>query len=122
MIGKLGTLCFSITRCNWILDVHTNRPQTVQTGSHTSSSLLLNTRAPQGCESPLLFRLYSHGCIARLENTSIVKIMDGTFIIVQIANNDDNLYWQKIDNLAMWSTENNSLLIVNKTKELKMGV
>lgn len=89
--------------------------------SHTSNTLLHNTKAPQGCECcPLLFKLYTHGCIAGHGDTSNVKFMDDTFIIGQIANNDENLYWEKINNLEVWSTENTFLVIVSKTKELKM--
>ncbi len=50
-----STLGLSTTLCNWILDLLTNRPQTVQIVGHTSSTLVLNTGAPQGCVlSPLL--------------------------------------------------------------------
>ncbi len=60
---KLSTLSMSTTLCNWILDFLTNRPQTIQIDSHTPSTLVLNTRAPQGCVlSPLLFTLYTHDC------------------------------------------------------------
>ncbi len=60
---KLNTLGISTTLCNWILDFLTNRPQSVQIGSLSSSTLVLNTGAPQGCVlSPLLFRLYTHNC------------------------------------------------------------
>ena len=48
LIGKLKTLGSSTTLRNVILDFLTNRPQTAQIGSYTSSALVLNTGAPPG--------------------------------------------------------------------------
>ncbi len=63
LIGKLNTLGISTTLCNWILDFLTNRPQSVRISSLSSSTLMLNTGAPQGCVlSLLLFTLYTHDC------------------------------------------------------------
>lgn len=43
---KLSALDLSTTLCNLtLLDLLTNRPQTVRIGSHTSSTLVLNSRA-----------------------------------------------------------------------------
>ncbi len=59
LIGKLNTLGISTTLCNWILDFL----QSVRISSLSSSTLVLNTRAPQGCVlNPLLFMLYTHDC------------------------------------------------------------
>ncbi len=47
-----------VPHCNWKLDFLKNRPETVWFGVHTSSTLVLNTGASQGCVvSPLLFKL-----------------------------------------------------------------
>lgn len=55
LIGKLTT---PATR---FLDFLTNRHETVGIGSHTYSTLVLTTSAPEGCVfSPLSFMLYSH--------------------------------------------------------------
>ncbi len=48
----------------------------------------------------------------------VVKFADDTTIIGQITNNDENSYWEEINNLAEWCTENNLLLSINKIKEL----
>lgn len=53
----------SPTLGNWVLDLLTNRPQTV--GIH-SSSITVSTGVPQGCMSrPLLFTLLTYSCSAR---------------------------------------------------------
>ena len=50
------------------------RPQTVQIGSHTSSTLVLNSGAPQGWVlSPLIFTLNTHDCIRRIGRKSPTK-------------------------------------------------
>ncbi len=49
VIQKLNTLGISTTLCKWILDFLTNRPQSVRISSNSSSTLVLNTGAPQGC-------------------------------------------------------------------------
>jgi len=46
---KLRDLGLGTPICNWIMDFLTDRPQVVMIGSNTSSTLVLNTGAPQGC-------------------------------------------------------------------------
>ena len=56
LIQKLDRLGMNTTLCNWLLDFLTGRPQAVRVGGNTSSTITLNTGAPQGCVlSPLLF-------------------------------------------------------------------
>ena len=70
-----NTLGLSITLCNYILDFLTSRPQRVRIGSHTSSTLALNTGAPQGCVlSPLLFTLRTHDCTPTHQENDLMKI------------------------------------------------
>ncbi len=69
-LAKLSSLGLSTTLYNWMLDFLTNRPQTVWIGGHTSSTLVLNTGAFQGCMlSPLLFMLYTHDPVPDMERT-----------------------------------------------------
>ncbi len=55
---KLVQLGLNTSLCNWLLDFLTGRPQAVRVSINTSSTITLNTGAPQGCVlSPLLFTL-----------------------------------------------------------------
>ena len=49
LIIKLWALGLNPAMCNWVLDFLTGRPQVVKIGNNTSTSLILNTGAPQGC-------------------------------------------------------------------------
>ncbi len=61
LVAKLQILGLNRSLCSWILDFLTGRSQVVRIGNNTSSPLILNTGAPQGCIlSPLLHSLYTH--------------------------------------------------------------
>lgn len=78
---KLNIVGFSKTLCNWTLDFLKSRHQRVWISSHASSTLVLNTIAPQGCVfGPLLFTLYTYDCTPRHQEISIVKYEDNTTI------------------------------------------
>ncbi|KAK3559291.1 hypothetical protein QTP86_010733 [Hemibagrus guttatus] len=64
LIENLSLLDLNTSLCNWILDILTGRPQSVQIRNSTSNTTTLNTGAPQGCVlSPLLFTQLTHnGC------------------------------------------------------------
>ncbi|KAF7640715.1 hypothetical protein LDENG_00020570, partial [Lucifuga dentata] len=49
LVSKLVDLGLQTFICSWIFDFLTGRPQVERIGSHTSSSLILNTGTPQGC-------------------------------------------------------------------------
>ncbi len=60
LVAKLQTLGLNRSLCSWMLDFLTGRSQVVRMGNNTSSPLILNTGAPQGCVlSPLLYSLYT---------------------------------------------------------------
>ncbi len=63
LVEKLQTLGLNRSLCSWILDFLTGRRHVVRMCNNTSSPLILNTGAPQGCVlSPLLYSLYTHDC------------------------------------------------------------
>ena len=49
LIIKLEALGLKHALCNWVLDFLTGCPQVVRVGNNISTSLTLNTGAPQGC-------------------------------------------------------------------------
>ena len=86
LITKLRDLGLNTSLCKWALDFLTGRLQVVRVGGHTSSTLILNIRAPQGCVlSPLLYPLYAHDCAAIFDSNTIqVKFADNTAVVGQI--------------------------------------
>ncbi|KAI3352083.1 hypothetical protein L3Q82_020909 [Scortum barcoo] len=82
LITKLRDLGLNSALCDWILNFLTGRPQAVRMGSTTSSTLTLNTGAPQGCVlSPLLYSLFTHDCVATHSSNTIVKFADNTTVV-----------------------------------------
>ncbi len=74
LVAKLQTLGLNRSLCSWILDFLTGRSQVVRMGNNTSSPLILNTGAPQGCVlSPLLYSQNTHDCTATHSSNVIVK-------------------------------------------------
>jgi hypothetical protein len=64
LITKIRTLGLNSSLCNWILYFLSSHPQVVRVGNNTSTSLTLNTGAPQGCVlRPLLYALFTHFCV-----------------------------------------------------------
>jgi hypothetical protein len=119
LITKLRILGQNTSLCNWILDFLMGRPQVVKVCSNTSSTLILNTGAPQGCVlSPLLYSLFTHDCMARHDSNSITKFADNTTVVGLITKNDETAYREEVRDLAGWCQNNNLSLNVTKTKEI----
>ena len=80
-IIKLEDLGLNSFLCNWVLDFLTGCPQVVKVGNNISTSLILNTGAPQGCVfSPLLYSMFTHDCVAMHASNSIIKFADDTTV------------------------------------------
>uniref|UniRef100_A0A3B1IXV6 Reverse transcriptase domain-containing protein n=1 Tax=Astyanax mexicanus TaxID=7994 RepID=A0A3B1IXV6_ASTMX len=116
---KLSSLGLNTPLCNWILDFLTGRPQSVQFGGSTSSTITLNTGAPQGSVlSPLLFTLLTHDCAAKHSSNSFIKFADDTTVLGLITKGDESAYREEVQRLTDWCTVNNLHLNVDKTKEM----
>ncbi len=112
LVAKLQTLGLNRSLCSWILDFLTGRSQVVRMGNNTSSPLILNTGAPQGCVlSPLLYSC-THS------SNVIVKFADDTTVIGLITNNAEMAYREEVSTLTKWCQENHLSLNIDKTKEL----
>uniref|UniRef100_A0A9J7X865 Reverse transcriptase domain-containing protein n=1 Tax=Cyprinus carpio carpio TaxID=630221 RepID=A0A9J7X865_CYPCA len=110
LIHKLVELGLNTSLCNWLLDFLTGRPQAVRVGSNTSSTITLNTGAPQGCVlSPLT---PSHN------SNLFIKFADDTTVVGLISNRDETNYRSEVSRLAGWCSDNNLSLNVEKTKEI----
>ncbi len=119
LIHKLVQLGLNTSLCNWLLDFLTGRPQAVRVGSNTSSTITLNTGAPQGCVlSPLLFTLLTYDCTPTHNSNRFIKFADDTTVVGLISNRDETNYRSEVSRLAGWCSDNNLSLNVEKTKEI----
>ncbi len=116
---KLVQLGLNTSLCKWLLDILTGRPQAVRVGINTSSTITLNTGAPQGCVlSPLLFTLLTHDCTPSHNSNLFIKFADDTTVVGLISNRDETNYRSEVSRLARWCRDNNLSLNVEKTKEI----
>ena len=102
LIIKLGALGLNSALCNWVLDFLTGCPLVVKVGNNTSTSLILNTGAPQGCMLiPLLYSLFHHDCVAMHASNSTIKFANDTTVVGLITNNDETVYREEMRALGV---------------------
>jgi hypothetical protein len=102
LITKLGTLGLNTFLCSWILGFLIGRPQVVRVGNDTSTTLTLNTGAPQGCVlSPLLYSLFTHNCVATHDSNILIKFADNTAMLGLITDGDGTAYKEEVRDWAM---------------------
>lgn len=90
--------------------------QRVRDDKVTSSTLVINTGAPQGCVlSPLFYILFTHDCSASSPSGLIVKYaVDAT--VLGLITNSETHYSNEVQHLASWCDNNNLVLNTNKSK------
>ncbi|XP_052338950.1 uncharacterized protein LOC127912799 [Oncorhynchus keta] len=122
LIPKLWTLGMNASLCNWILDFLTGRSQVGRVGNNTSSTLIINTEAPQRCVlSPRLYSLFTHNCVAMHDSNTIIKFAhDST--VVGLITYDDGAAYGEVRDLAVRCKDKNLSLNVSKTKDLICGL
>eukprot|EP00745_Piridium_sociabile_P003717 TRINITY_DN12164_c1_g1_i2.p1 TRINITY_DN12164_c1_g1~~TRINITY_DN12164_c1_g1_i2.p1 ORF type:complete len:203 (+),score=27.45 TRINITY_DN12164_c1_g1_i2:2-610(+) len=119
LYNKLILMNIDVSMCHWILDFLLNRPQFVKINSKLSTTITLNTGAPQGCVlSPLLFSLFTNDCVSTHPSVCVIKFSDDTTVEGLIQNADESMYRAEVERLAGWCEENNIELNVSKTKEI----
>jgi hypothetical protein len=69
----------------------------VKVGDNISTSLTLNTGAPQG----LLYSLFRHDTVAMQASDSIIKFADDTTVVGLITNNDETAYREEVRALGV---------------------
>ncbi len=120
MIKKLRHLNIPPPLIHWIHNFLTDRHQAVRIGTVTSSTIITNTGAPQGCVlSPFLYTLYTNDCISPSPITTYFKYSDDTAILGLLSdNNSITAYQLSISHFTQWCTDNFLELNVAKTKEM----
>ncbi|XP_028456306.1 uncharacterized protein LOC114570262 [Perca flavescens] len=108
LIKKLHHLNISSPLIHWIHIFLGNRPQTVRIGSTTSSTIITNTGAPQGCVlSPFLYTLYTNDCNSSSTVTTYYKYADDTAIVGLLNNNNSvSAYLDSISQFSQWCQDN----------------
>ena len=102
-----------------VLDFLTNRQQYVRTECKKSSTITINTVAPQGCVlSAFLFIVYTNALSLSSENCKIIKYADDTVVIGLISDNNEKEYKSTIDYVSHWCSDNFLNLNASKTKEI----
>lgn len=104
MIQKLQCLHVPSPLIHWIHSFLSDRPQAMRVGQSLSSTITLNTGAPQGCVlSPFLYTLYMNDCQSPSPTTLYFKYADDTAILALLNNNNSfAAYQHSISHFSRW--------------------
>lgn len=118
LMNTLRLLGTKPSLCNRLLDLLTNRPQTVKIHDAASASITLNTGSPQrSVPSPLLYTLITYDRSAAHPSNHIVKFADDTVVMELISHKDESENRQEVALLEEWCRANILFINVAKTKE-----
>ena len=106
-----------------VLDFLTNRQQCVGTECEMSSTIAINTGAPQGCVlSAILFIVYTNALSLSSENCKIIKYAVDTVVIGLISDNKEKEYKSTIDYVSRWCSDDCLHLNASKPKEIVLDM
>ena len=118
LFHKLWTSSIDASLCYRILDFLLCRSQVIRIGDLISDTIALSRGSPQGCcLSPLLYSLYTNGCVSHHDSTKVIKFADDMIVIGLAKDGDESAYWEEAKSLALWSQDN---LHLNPTKTREM--
>lgn len=118
MMRKLNDMNVNPRLILWINSFLTHRPQYVRYQGVNSGVVNTNTGAPQGCVlSPILFSIYTSGCVSQSEECQLFKYADDT-VLVGRCGGDDSIYCEEVERFVDWCANNYLELNVSKTKEM----
>ena len=81
-------------------------------------SKLITKLRTLGLNSPPLYSLFTHDCMARHDSNTIIKFANDTTVVGLITENNEIAYREEFRTLAVWCQDNNLFLNVIKTKEM----
>ncbi len=118
LIRKFTDLGVHKVITTWLSNYLSNREQRVKIGKDMSSWLQLNGAVPQGsCLGPLCFIVYMSDM--RVNNNMYThKYIDDITITESVPSNDVSVIQSTINNIKLWSDNNNMKLNERKTKEM----
>ena len=120
LLDKLRQMNVNSFIIKWYFSFLTNRIQHVKVNKAISDPRCISTGAPQGCvSSPVLFTLYTNGCVSKTPNNYIVKFSDDTAILSLLHRDQDtSVYHSEIKQFTDWCKSHHLIVNVGKTEEI----
>lgn len=74
---------------------------------------------PEGCVlCPLLYFLFTYDCVPVYGSNNIIKFADDITVVGLIKDDDESVYRDEVQHLAVWCATNNLELNTQNTKEI----